>query len=167
MHYSQVAGASDNRKRLSLASWSPGICTALDQPTTAMPTQPDPRGTHVPFALPQVLRGLPAELCQYCHGNRSRPLDYWRNVETRGLQFICEAGRLGDGLIGVSAAWLAHCRALVVTGPPPVCWWGQVQVTMYVQRPVAGSSREPGWDPGGEIEEGSADKRRLPSKSLL
>ena len=27
----------------------------------------------------------------------------------------------------------------------------------HVQRPVAASSREPGWDPGGEIEEGSAD----------
>lgn len=68
----------------SVPSGSPGVCIALAQPITAMPAWPDPPRQTCPFCFHlRYLEGS-VELCQRCHGNRSRPLEHYGEMRRLG-----------------------------------------------------------------------------------
>ena len=59
MHYSLVVGASDNKKRLNLASWSPGDLHSLRPAHHSNANMARPAEANMSLLLsPQVLRGL-------------------------------------------------------------------------------------------------------------
>ena len=137
MHYSLVVGASDNKKRLNLASWSPGDLHSLRPAHHSNANMARPAEANMSLLLsPQVLRGLHGAVSVLPWQQKQAIRALWRNVKTWGPVIH---------LWGWAAErWINRGLSPCLAGPvlyfsgkgtsPPVCWWGQLRVTMAMSR---------------------------------
>lgn len=85
MHYSLAAGASDNRKRLSLAGQSPRDLHSLSPACHSKANMARPAEANMPLWLsPQVLRGLRGAVSVLPWKQKQAIRALWRNVKTWG-----------------------------------------------------------------------------------